>query len=108
MSSEFVHPPRLWSRTDVPRTITDANNCRVYAWFVTGAPPEVPVKNSRVVDDAVLLYVGISRRQPPLNGRCASSKGPHARIRYLCLTSCGRCPRSRATCLRTTTAAHTR
>lgn len=54
----------------------------VYAWYFTAAPPGVPLEGCHVWQDAVLLYVGISPKAPPVNGRAPSRQTIRSRVRY--------------------------
>ncbi|MEH0985570.1 GIY-YIG nuclease family protein [Micromonospora sp. CPCC 205556] len=54
----------------------------VYAWYFTSLPPLVPVAGCHRRDAAVLLYVGISPKAPPSNGRPPSQQTIRSRIRY--------------------------
>jgi hypothetical protein len=54
----------------------------VYAWYFSRIPPRVPTDSCHVVGDATLLYVGISPKAPPMNGRRPSQQTIRSRIRY--------------------------
>lgn len=53
----------------------------VYAWYFTSPPPLVPVSGCHKQQGAVLLYVGISPKAPPSNGRPPSRQTIRSRIR---------------------------
>lgn len=53
----------------------------VYGWWFREIPPGVPTDGCVVRDDLTLLYVGISPKAPPTNGRAASSETVRSRIR---------------------------
>lgn len=54
----------------------------VYGWYFTSPPPLVPTSGCHTQDGAVLLYVGISPKAPPGNGRPRSRETIRSRIRY--------------------------
>jgi hypothetical protein len=54
----------------------------VYAWYFSRVPPRVPTGGCHVVGDAALLYVGISPKAPPANGRPPSRQTVRSRVRY--------------------------
>ncbi|MFE9658055.1 GIY-YIG nuclease family protein [Micromonospora sp. NPDC006431] len=54
----------------------------VYAWYFTSLPRLVPVAGCHKQHGAVLLYVGISPKAPPVNGRPPSRQTIRSRIRY--------------------------
>jgi len=54
----------------------------IYGWYFTEVPPGVPTQGCHSVDDAWLLYVGISPKAPPANGRAASRQNLRTRVRY--------------------------
>jgi hypothetical protein len=54
----------------------------VYAWFFRDIPPGVPTEGCIVHQGLTLLYVGISPKAVPLNGRPASRQNLRTRLRY--------------------------
>lgn len=75
---QLLHPPVLWTRSQVlqspcPVPATPGVN----AWYFDEVPPGVPVEGSRV-----LLYVGISPREAPRNGRAPSRQSIRTSLRY--------------------------
>ncbi|MET8041206.1 GIY-YIG nuclease family protein [Micromonospora sp. NPDC005215] len=79
----LLHPPRLFSADEVRgRDCPVPAAPGVYAWYFTSPPPLVPLVGCHKQDAAVLLYVGISPKAPPGNGRPASRQTIRNRIRY--------------------------
>lgn len=79
----FFQTDRLWSRAEVfspDRPVPPAPG--VYAWFFRSVPPGVPTEGCYHRDGATLLYIGISPKAPPTNGRAASRSTLARRIRY--------------------------
>lgn len=54
----------------------------IYAWYFTSPPRLAPVAGCHTKDGAVLLYVGISPKAPPGNGRPPSRQTIRSRILY--------------------------
>ncbi|TCO43609.1 hypothetical protein EV646_112186 [Kribbella antiqua] len=54
----------------------------VYAWYFDQAPPRVPVQGCHHTAAGALLYVGISPKAPPKDGRAGSRQTLRSRIRY--------------------------
>lgn len=79
----LLRPSRLFHAEEVR-----GRNCPVpaapgvYAWYFTSPPPLVPTGGCHTQDEAVLLYVGISPKAPPGNGRSPSRQTIRSRIRY--------------------------
>ena len=79
----LVSPQKLWFREEVlrsPSVVPAAPG--VYAWYFKRAPPHVPTECCVASDGKVLLYVGISPKAPPANGRPASRQNLRTRLRY--------------------------
>jgi hypothetical protein len=53
----------------------------VYAWYFDRVPPGVPVDGCHIVDNAHLLYVGISPKADPANGGAPSRQTVRRRLR---------------------------
>ncbi|TCM41762.1 GIY-YIG nuclease family protein [Kribbella sp. VKM Ac-2568] len=53
----------------------------VYAWYFDQPPPHVPTQGCHITAAGALLYVGISPKAPPKDGR-AGSRPLRSRIRY--------------------------
>lgn len=84
MSAEFLfaQPEHLSSRAHVmmrPCPVPKAPG--VYAWFFRQAPGGVDASNSYRIGNLTLLYVGISPKEPPLNGRAPSRSTLRQRLR---------------------------
>lgn len=56
----------------------------VYGWWFDLVPHGVPTDGCEHQDRWTLLYVGISPKRPPMNGRQPSSQTVRSRIRYHC------------------------
>lgn len=54
----------------------------VYGWYFTDLPPGVPDGNYHQMHGAYLLYVGISPKAPPLNGKPPSRQSIRSRVAY--------------------------
>jgi hypothetical protein len=54
----------------------------VYAWYFSRVPSQVQTDGCHVVGDSTLLYVGISLKAPPANGRPPSRQTVRSRVRY--------------------------
>lgn len=80
---ELLSPARVWSRTEVlARDCPVPREPGVYAWYFDSPPPGVPTTGCICRGDMTLLYVGISPKQPPQNGRPPSRQHLRRRIRY--------------------------
>jgi hypothetical protein len=80
---DLLLPQKLWSRDDVlrsPSVVSAAPG--VYAWYFKRAPANAPTDGWLTIDGKVLLYVGISPKAPPANGRPASRQSLRTRLRY--------------------------
>src|SRR5690349_422197 len=83
MEHMFLSPARLWSRTEVlVRACPVPREAGVYAWYFREVPPGVPTDECVRAHGATLLYVGISPKAPPANGRPPSRQRLRNRIRY--------------------------
>ena len=79
--AHVVEATDLWSRTQVltrPSPVPAAPG--LYGWFFRAIPPGVDVDGCRVVDGLTLLYVGISPKAPPANGRAPSRSTRRQRL----------------------------
>ena len=56
----------------------------VYGWWFDHVPPGVPIEGCERRGPWTLLYVGISPKRPPTNGKRPSSQNIRSRIRYHC------------------------
>ena len=79
----LLRPPHLYSRREVlTRPSPVPKRPGVYAWYLREVPPDVPVDGCHRHDGLPLLYVGISPRKPPSNGKSPSNQSLARRIRY--------------------------
>lgn len=82
----FLSPSRVYSRQEVlarPSPVPAAPG--VYGWWFPQVPPLVDVSGCCQQSGLVLLYVGISPRRPPGNGRAWSGRQtlrPRIRAHY--------------------------
>jgi hypothetical protein len=77
----FVGPARVWSRREVlarPSPVPDAGG--VYGWWFRRLPPLVDGSGCCHHEGLALLYVGISPRRPPRNGRVLGRQGLRRRL----------------------------
>jgi GIY-YIG catalytic domain-containing protein len=80
----LLRPERVWCRDE----ILVRHNCPVprvpglYAWYFLEVPPGVPTERCHWWQGLPLLYVGISPKRPPINGKPASRQRLWNRIRY--------------------------
>jgi hypothetical protein len=77
----FVSPARVWSRSEVlsrPSPVPDAGG--VYGWWFRQLPPLVDPSGCCQHQGLTLLYVGISPRRPPRNGRVPGRQGLRRRL----------------------------
>lgn len=79
----LTEPPRLWSRAEVlTRPCPVPKSPGVYAWYFRAPPAGVPLEGCIRHGDLALLYVGISPKAPPSDGRPGSRQTLASRIRY--------------------------
>jgi len=82
-ASSLLHPAELWSSGQVLANPSPApRQPGVYAWYFRRAPPRVPTRECHRHGDLILLYTGISPRQPPANGARPSKQSLLQRLRY--------------------------
>lgn len=78
----LLHPERLYTAADViGRPSAVPARPGVYGWYFDEAPPHVDVTGCHRHGAMVLLYVGISPKAPPSNGRAASRSTLRQRLR---------------------------
>jgi hypothetical protein len=83
LADELLYPVRLSTAEIVlSRPCPVPLSAGVYAWYFDAVPPGVPVDDCHVAQDLRLLYVGISPKAPPMNGRAPSRQTVRHRIRY--------------------------
>jgi GIY-YIG catalytic domain len=79
----LTDPPRLWSRAEVlTRPCPVPKSPGVYAWYFRPPPAGVPLDGCTRQGNLVLLYIGISPKEPPRDGRPGSRQALASRIRY--------------------------
>lgn len=84
MLNPFLTDPktRLWSRTEVlARPSPTPAAPGVYAWYFDEIPGSADVKGCHAMGAFSLLYVGISPKEPPVNGRAPSRSTLRQRLR---------------------------
>jgi hypothetical protein len=76
-------PERLWSREEVlSRPCPVPTKAGLYAWYFDQVPTGPDVRGCSVHEGKTLLYIGISPKAPPRNGRPASRQRLSNRVRY--------------------------
>ena len=76
-------PRRLYSRTEIlARASPVPRKAGLYAWFFREIPHGVPLEGCTRSNGLVLLYVGISPKAPPRNGKRPSRQTLWNRVRY--------------------------
>jgi hypothetical protein len=81
--SDLLSPERLCSRAEVlarPSPVPPSPG--VYAWWFAELPPGLLTDNCLAQGDLTLLYVGISPKRPPADGRAVSSQTLRNRVQY--------------------------
>ncbi len=81
--AELTHQPKLWSREQVlAKPCPVPAQPGIYAWYFRELPGCVDPTGCLTCGDLTLLYIGISPKAPPRNGRSASRENLRKRIRY--------------------------
>lgn len=82
-AAALLEPDRLWTRAEVlARPCPVPAEPGVYSWWFRSLPGVVDAIDCRTFDGSTLLYVGISPKAPPTNGRPPSSQNIRKRIQY--------------------------
>lgn len=82
MSPELLQPEKLWSRAEVlTRPCPVPASPGVYAWWFREIPPGLVTQECLTHEGLTLLYVGISPKRPPIEGR-PSRQNLRTRVRY--------------------------
>lgn len=86
MSAELyaalTRPNGVHARSDVLATPSPAPaTAGLYAWWFRQLPPGIDAVGCQCVDGLTLLYVGISPKEPPTNGRAPSRSTLRQRLR---------------------------
>lgn len=82
-NSSLLRPEKLWTRSSIlskPCPVPKAPG--VYAWYFKAVPSQVPVAACHTHNNLTLLYIGISPKKPPQNGKSPSSHTIYNRLRY--------------------------
>ena len=78
----LLHPVRLYDALDIAnRPCAVPASPGVYAFYFDKPPPGIDASGCHWVDQHVLLYVGISPKPPPANGRAPSRSNLRQRLR---------------------------
>ncbi|MEV0330834.1 GIY-YIG nuclease family protein [Micromonospora echinospora] len=79
----LLRPARLYGAEDVRRRECPIPAVPgVYGWYFASPPSLVPLEGCYRWNGLILLYVGISPKAPPTNGRPPSRQTIRSRIRY--------------------------
>jgi hypothetical protein len=71
----LLAPARVWSRREVlQRPCPVPARPGVYAWYFKELPYPIDTRGCVVLDNLTLLYVGISPKAPPRDGRAGSQQ----------------------------------
>ena len=82
MIEALLRPMRLYRAMEVlARPPAVPRSAGIYAWYFNEVPPLVDPRNCHRHDDKVLLYVGISPKAGPNNGRRPSRSTLRRRLR---------------------------
>jgi hypothetical protein len=82
-AAALLQPERLWTRSEVlERPCPTPRGPGLYVWYFRRLPPRVPAANCHTHNGLILLYTGISPRQPPVSGAPASKQSLLTRVRY--------------------------
>ncbi len=79
----IISPEKVWSRNEIlfsPSPVPKESG--VYAWYLKNFPSIIPTENCITFNDLTLLYIGISPKSPPQNGKPPSSQRLFHRVRY--------------------------
>lgn len=80
---EFLNASQLLSRDEVlTKPFPIPASPGVYGWWFDRIPAGAPTQNCAARDGSMLLYVGISPKAPPMNGKPPSKATLQSRVRY--------------------------
>ena len=80
--SRIWRPHRLYSRAEIlSRPCPVPAEPGLYGWYFREIPPGVPTEGCTNAEGLTLLYVGISPKAPPRNGRTPSRENLAKRLR---------------------------
>lgn len=96
-----VRSGELHTRAEVLRRPSPAPGASgIYAWYFSRIPPGIDPAGCYAVDDWTLLYIGISPKEPPTNGRSPSRSTLRKRLRtHFCGNAAGSTLRRTLGCL---------
>jgi hypothetical protein len=78
----LLQPTRVWSRGEVlQRPCPVPAGPGIYGWYFKELPHPINTRSCVVLGDLTLLYVGISPKAPPRDGRAGSQQTLRSRIR---------------------------
>jgi hypothetical protein len=78
----LLQPTRVWSRGEVlQRPCPVPAGPGIYGWYFKELPRPINTRSCVVLGDLTLLYVGISPKAPPRDGRAGSQQTLRSRIR---------------------------
>ena len=81
--ANVLGPTRVWSSGEVlQRPCPVPARPGVYGWYFKELPFPIDTRGCVVLGDLTLLYVGISPKAPPRDGRAGSQQTLRSRIRY--------------------------
>ena len=79
----LLHPEKLHTREEIlARDCPVPREPGIYAWYFDQPPAGVPTEGCHQWQGMSLLYVGISPKQPPANGKQPSRQRLWNRVRY--------------------------
>ena len=79
---EFLNSSQLLSRDEVlAKPFPIPASPGVYGWWFDRIPAGAPTQNCAARDGSMLLYVGISPKAPPMNGKPPSKATLRSRVR---------------------------
>ena len=79
----ITSPEKVWSRSEIllsPSPVPKESG--VYGWYFKNFPAIIPTENCVTFNNLTLLYIGISPKSPPQNGKPPSSQRLFHRVRY--------------------------
>lgn len=78
----LLEPEKLFRRSDVlARPCPVPQAAGVYAWYFNAVPPGIDASACHQVLGRALLYIGISPKEPPRNGRAPSRQTLRSRLK---------------------------
>jgi hypothetical protein len=78
----LIYPPKVWSRSELFTTPCPIEKLPgIYSWYFKEIPPYINYANCINYNGMFLLYLGISPKAPPQNGKLPSHQTLYHRIR---------------------------